>query len=102
MPVGGLHPAAAPQPFRPRRKEAAGSKVMSHASIVANKHAHRGGANSSMTRQRLRIFVSSPGDVMSAREVAAQIVEKIAHEYAHFFAIEPYLWEYVPMLASGH
>jgi len=55
-----------------------------------------------MSRQRLRIFVSSPGDVMSAREVAAQIIEKLAHEYARFFTIEPYLWEYEPMLASGH
>jgi WD40 repeat protein len=55
-----------------------------------------------MTRQRLRIFVSSPGDVMSAREVAAQVIEKIAHEFARFFVIEPYLWEYEPMLASGH
>jgi hypothetical protein len=55
-----------------------------------------------MTRQRLRIFVSSPGDVMAAREVAAQIIEKVAHEYARFFTIEPYLWEYEPMLASGH
>jgi hypothetical protein len=55
-----------------------------------------------MARQRLRIFVSSPGDVMSAREVTAQIADKLAHEYARFFAIEPYLWEYEPMLASGH
>jgi len=55
-----------------------------------------------MARQRLRIFVSSPGDVMSARERAAQIIEKVAHEYARFFDIEPYLWEYEPMLASGH
>jgi len=55
-----------------------------------------------MARQRLRIFVSSPGDVMSAREVTAQVTEKLAHEYARFFAIEPYLWEYEPMLASGH
>lgn len=55
-----------------------------------------------MTRQRLRIFVSSPGDVMAAREVAAQVAEKLAHEYARFCTIEPYLWEYEPMLASGH
>jgi WD40 repeat protein/TPR repeat protein len=55
-----------------------------------------------MRRQRFRIFVSSPGDVSGAREVAAQIIEKVAHEYARFFAIEPYLWEYEPMLASGH
>ncbi|MBV8495933.1 MAG: ATP-binding protein, partial [Gammaproteobacteria bacterium] len=55
-----------------------------------------------MTRQRLRIFVSSPGDVMAAREVAAQVIEKVAHEFARFFVIVPYLWEYEPMLASGH
>ncbi|HTX05396.1 MAG TPA: AAA family ATPase, partial [Steroidobacteraceae bacterium] len=48
------------------------------------------------------MFVSSPGDVTPAREVAAQIIEKLAHEYARFFIIEPYLWEYEPMLASGH
>src|ERR1700722_13103765 len=55
-----------------------------------------------MKRQRLRIFVSSPGDVLAAREVAAQVIEKIAQDYARHFAIEPYLWEYEPMLASGH
>jgi tetratricopeptide (TPR) repeat protein len=55
-----------------------------------------------MTRQRLRIFVSSPGDVMAAREVAAQVAEKLALEYVRFCTIEPYLWEYEPMLASGH
>src|ERR1700722_13279206 len=55
-----------------------------------------------MKRQRLRIFVSSPGDVLAAREVAAQVIEKIAQDYARHFAIEPYLWEHEPMLASGH
>jgi WD40 repeat protein len=55
-----------------------------------------------MTRSRLRVFVSSPGDVQTAREVAAQIVEKVAHDFARFFAVEPFLWEYEPMLASGH
>ena len=52
--------------------------------------------------QRFRIFVSSPGDVMAAREVASQVIEKLAQDYRRFFSIEPYLWEYEPMLASGH
>lgn len=39
---------------------------------------------------------------MAAREVAAQIIEKMAQEYARYLHIEPYLWEYEPMLASGH
>ena len=46
--------------------------------------------------------MSSPGDVMPARERAAHIIEKLARGYRRFFIIEPYLWEYEPMLASGH
>jgi WD40 repeat protein len=53
-------------------------------------------------KQRVRIFVSSPGDVKAAREVAALTVERLGQEYARFFAIEPYLWEYEAMVASGH
>jgi WD40 repeat protein/TPR repeat protein len=55
-----------------------------------------------MARPTFRIFVSSPGDVTAAREVAAQVIEKVAHDYARFLTLEPYLWEYEPMLASGH
>jgi TPR repeat protein len=52
--------------------------------------------------RRLRIFVSSPGDVTAAREIAALTIEGLAQNYARFFAIEPYLWEFEAMLASGH
>jgi WD40 repeat protein len=52
--------------------------------------------------QRLRIFISSPGDVKAAREIAALTIERLAQDYARFFKIEPYLWEYEAMVASGH
>jgi hypothetical protein len=52
--------------------------------------------------QRLRIFLSSPGDVDAERLRAHLIIQKLARDYARFFHIEPYLWEYEPMLASGH
>jgi len=52
--------------------------------------------------QRLRIFISSPGDVRAPREIAALTIERLAQDYARFFAIEPYLWEYEAMVASGH
>jgi WD40 repeat protein len=52
--------------------------------------------------QRLRIFISSPGDVKAPREIAALTIERLAQDYARFFAIEPYLWEYEAMVASGH
>jgi tetratricopeptide (TPR) repeat protein len=51
---------------------------------------------------RFRIFVSSPGDVKQARELAALTVEKLAQDYARYLLIEPYLWEFEAMLASGH
>ncbi len=54
-----------------------------------------------MTRG-LRIFVSSPGDVTAAREIAALTIERLAQDYARFFKIEPYLWEFEAMVASGH
>ncbi|HEV7613964.1 MAG TPA: tetratricopeptide repeat protein [Steroidobacteraceae bacterium] len=50
----------------------------------------------------LRIFVSSPGDVKAAREIAALTIERLAQDYGRFLKIEPYLWEFEAMVASGH
>jgi hypothetical protein len=52
--------------------------------------------------KHLRIFLSSPGDVIATREIAALTIERLAQDYARFFRIEPYLWEYEAMVASGH
>ena len=53
--------------------------------------------------KQLRIFLSSPaGDVIATREIAALTIERLAQDYARFFKIEPYLWEYEAMVASGH
>ena len=53
-------------------------------------------------KPKFRIFVSSPGDVKRAREFAVLTVEKLAQDYARYLLIEPYLWEFEAMLASGH
>jgi tetratricopeptide (TPR) repeat protein len=58
--------------------------------------------NSPTVKPQLRIFVSSPGDVNASREIAALTVERLAQDYARFFRIEPYLWEFEAMVASGH
>ena len=50
----------------------------------------------------LRIFLSSPGDVSATREIAALTIERLAQDYARHMRIEPYLWEYEAMVASGH
>ena len=56
-----------------------------------------------MAKPRLRIFISSPGDVIAERRAAALIInDRLAKDFARYFAIEAYLWEYEPMLASGH
>jgi WD40 repeat protein len=50
----------------------------------------------------LRIFISSPGDVIPERRRAQLVIEKLAKKYNRFFTIEAVLWEVEPMLASGH
>jgi WD40 repeat protein len=52
--------------------------------------------------QRLRIFVSSPGDVPDERLRADLIVDKLSQHYSRFFTIESYRWEHEAMLASAH
>ena len=52
--------------------------------------------------QRLRVFVSSPGDVPDERLRADLVIEKLAQDYRRFFVLESYRWEHEPMLASGH
>ena len=52
--------------------------------------------------QRLRVFISSPGDVPNERLRADLVIDKLAQEYSRFFLLEGYRWEHEPMLASGH
>lgn len=52
--------------------------------------------------RRLRLFISSPGDVPKERLRADMIVEKLTQDFARFFVLESYRWEHEPMLASGH
>jgi TPR repeat protein len=50
----------------------------------------------------LRIFISSPGDVLAERRRAGLVLERLKRDYGRHFEIKPYLWEYEPMVASGH
>lgn len=52
--------------------------------------------------QRLRVFISSPGDVPDERLRADLVVDKVAQDFSRFFTFETYRWEHEPMLASGH
>jgi len=52
--------------------------------------------------KRLRVFVSSPGDVPDERLRTDLIIDKLTQDYSRYFNIESYRWEHEPMLASGH
>jgi WD40 repeat protein len=52
--------------------------------------------------QRLRVFISSPGDVPDERLRADLVLDRLAQDYSRFFTLETYRWEHEPMLASGH
>jgi tetratricopeptide (TPR) repeat protein len=62
----------------------------------------RDGAIGTMAGRQIRIFISSPGDVAEERRRAAIAINRLAHEFARFFDLAAVLWEYEPMLASGH
>ena len=52
--------------------------------------------------QSIRIFISSPGDVADERRRAALVIGRLRREFGNFFDLTPVLWEYEPMLSSGH
>ena len=47
--------------------------------------------------RRLRIFVSSPGDVQKERQVARAVISRLAAEFSGRVVLDPYFWEYEPM-----
>src|ERR1700679_1173294 len=51
---------------------------------------------------RLRLFISSPGDVFKERVRVELVVDRLGQDYRRHFTLETYRWEYEPMLATGH
>jgi predicted ATPase len=51
--------------------------------------------------QRVRIFISSPGDVADERNRALEVVKKLQGEFADTLELDPLLWEHEPLLASA-
>lgn len=50
----------------------------------------------------LKIFISSPSDVETERQLAKQVIDRLALLYGHRIKIDSVLWEREPLLASGH
>jgi len=49
----------------------------------------------------IRVFISSPADVIEERRRAALVLGRLKRDFARFFTISPELWEYEPMIATG-
>lgn len=49
----------------------------------------------------LRIFVSSPGDVVDERRVALRVMARLKGEYGAVVDIEPIVWEHEPIRATA-
>src|ERR1700683_2447959 len=47
--------------------------------------------------RRLRIFISSLGDVQKEGQIAERVVGRLTAEFADHVALDPYFWEYEPM-----
>src|SRR5579884_4338600 len=53
-----------------------------------------------MAQERLRIFISSPGDVAEERVLATKLVRRLADQLAARGCIEPVIWEAEPLVAT--
>jgi hypothetical protein len=51
--------------------------------------------------ERVRIFISSPGDVAAERQCALEVVEQLQEEFSGRLQLEPLLWEQEPLLATA-
>lgn len=50
---------------------------------------------------RVKIFISSPGDVAGERQRALAVVERLQVEFNDKLSLEPLLWEQEPLLATA-
>ena len=55
-----------------------------------------------MAGERVRIFISSPGDVGRERLRASMVVRRLDREFRRFFNVEAYFWEHEVQLATRH
>ena len=51
--------------------------------------------------EKLRIFISSPGDVLQERIIAKNIIAELGHVYSQFVELETIMWEDLPLEATG-
>ena len=50
----------------------------------------------------VRVFVSSPGDVIPERRIAREVIQRLDREWRALFSVEGIFWEQEPLVASEH
>jgi formylglycine-generating enzyme required for sulfatase activity len=56
----------------------------------------------SSDRRSLRVFISSPDDVVDEREATRRVVRRLADEFRHELDLDEVMWEWQPLLAGEH
>lgn len=51
--------------------------------------------------KKIRIFISSPGDVIQERKIAKNIIAELQHIYSRYVELETIMWEDLPLEATG-
>ena len=52
-----------------------------------------------MSKKRIRIFISSPGDVVEERNQAKRVIERLQQQYPDV-VLDPVLWEEMALEAT--
>lgn len=56
----------------------------------------------SNAKKKLKIFISSPGDVGQERLISARVFERLQGAFSNVFDLDVILWEHEPLRATGH
>lgn len=51
--------------------------------------------------EELRIFISSPGDVLEERTLAERVIDRLQSEFAGRVILDPTFWEHEPLVATA-
>lgn len=54
-----------------------------------------------MERKKIRVFVSSPGDVRQERMIAKKVISELGKKYQDYVSLEAILWEDLPLEATA-
>ena len=51
--------------------------------------------------KKIRIFISSPGDVHQERQIAYKVITEISKQFSKYVTVEVLMWENFPLTAES-